>query len=92
MLEEGRKIKSIEEAMSRAWENYEPAPMEFFHGRLMEFFHEWRNERTEETTVEINGVELNKLIAKAKTMTKEKYPNHIVRHNAIPKEEMKCQE
>jgi hypothetical protein len=27
------------------WENHEPAPMEFFHSRLMEYFHEYRKSR-----------------------------------------------
>ena len=40
--------------MSEGWENHEPAPMEFFHGRLQKEFHKWRKQNTEETTIEID--------------------------------------
>jgi|GEM_PF-3186329 len=56
-----------------SWEGKEPAPIEYLHGRLLEHFHEYRLSRTKETTVAIDGVEFNKLIAKAKTETYEKY-------------------
>lgn len=38
--------------MSTGWENHEPAPMEFFHAKLMEYFHEWRKTRV---TVSADG-------------------------------------
>jgi hypothetical protein len=59
--------------MSSGWENHEPAPIEFMHGRLMDLFHEWRRGRTENMSVEIHGGEFNDLIAKAKTETYKKY-------------------
>ena len=52
--------------MSTGWENHEPAPIEFLHGRIMDLFHEWRISKTENTSVEIDGSYLSKIIAKAK--------------------------
>ena len=59
--------------MSTGWENYEPAPIEFLHGRIMDLFHEWRESKTENTSVEIDGSDLSKIIAKAKLETYAKY-------------------
>ena len=73
--------------MSNGWENHEPAPIEFLHGRMMDLFHEWRRTKTENTTVEINGNELNNIIAKAKTETYAKYPKQSLQ-KAILKTEM----
>lgn len=73
--------------MSYGWENHEPAPIEFLHGRLMDLFHEWRKTKTENTTVEINGNDLSKIIAKAKTETYAKYPKQKL-GEAILKTEM----
>ena len=73
--------------MSYGWENYEPAPIEFLHGRLMDLFHEWRRTKTENTTVEINGNDLNNIIAKAKTETFAKYPKQKLQE-AILKTDM----
>ena len=73
--------------MSYGWENHEPAPIEFMHGRLMDLFHEWRRSKTENTTVEINGNELNNIIAKAKTETYVKYPKQKLQE-AILKTDM----
>ena len=75
--------------MSQGWENYEPAPLEFFHGRLMDAFHEWRIAKfnKDELSPKISGNDLNNLIAKAKTDTYKKYPKHITQ-KAILKSEM----
>ena len=59
--------------MSTGWENHEPSPIEFMHGRLQDEFHKWRKEITENTTVEINGMEFNKIVVAAKKATYEKY-------------------
>jgi hypothetical protein len=75
--------------MSTGWEDYEPAPLEFFHGELMDGFHEYRKSVTENTTVEINGTILSKIIAKAKRSTKAKYPDSILPKDAILKTEFK---
>lgn len=75
--------------MGDNWDNYEPAPLEFYHGRFMELFHEWRRTVTEDTTVEINGVQLNNIVAKAKRETYAKYPDSILSENAILKTEFK---
>lgn len=73
--------------MSTGWENYEPAPIEFLHGRLMELFHEFRKTKTNNINVEINGSEFGHLIAKAKTETYTKYSMQNLQRN-IPKSEM----
>jgi len=73
--------------MSTGWENYEPAPIEFFHGRLIDLFHEWRSSKTESTTVEIDGIVFNKIVVKAKNETYAKYHKQNLKKN-IPKSEM----
>ena len=70
--------------MSTGWENNDPAPIEFLHGRLLELFHEYRLRKTESMNVEINGGELNNIIARAKTLTYEKY-EHLNLRQPIPK-------
>ena len=59
--------------MSTGWENHEPSPIEFMHGRLMDEFHKWRKQKTENIDVEINGSEFNKIVYAAKCATYEKY-------------------
>ena len=58
------------------WGDLQPAPIEFLHGELMKLFHEFRVSRVgaEVIEVEIQGREFNDLIARAKTLTYEKYP------------------
>jgi hypothetical protein len=59
--------------MSTGWENHEPSPIEFMHGRLMDEFHKWRKERTENINVEINGMDFSRIVVEAKKATYEKY-------------------
>lgn len=59
--------------MSQEWKNHEPSPIEFMHGRLQDEFHKWRKTKTENTTVEIDGMEFNRIVVEAKTATYEKY-------------------
>jgi cobalamin biosynthesis Co2+ chelatase CbiK len=61
--------------MSTGWENHEPSPIEFMHGRLMDEFHKWRKEQNEpaDINVIINGIEFSKIVAAAKLATYEKY-------------------
>ena len=59
--------------MNDSWKDHEPSPIEFMHGRLMDEFHKWRKERTENTEVEINGSEFAKIVVAAKLATYEKY-------------------
>jgi hypothetical protein len=73
--------------MKTGWENHEAAPLEFFHGKLMDYFHEWRETKTENTVVEINGIDFNNIIAKAKKETYAKYPKQIS-NKAILKSEL----
>ena len=69
--------------MSEGWENHEPAPIEFLHGRLLELFHEWRKKQGEDISVKIDGKVFNDLIAKAKTETYAKYPKQKLRENIL---------
>ena len=55
--------------MSKEWENHEPSPIEFMHGRLMDEFHKWRIARTESINVKINGMEFNRITCAAKPNT-----------------------
>ena len=73
--------------MSTGWENHEPAPIEFLHSKMMDLFHEFRLSKTNSTVVEINGSELTKIIAKAKTETYAKYPKQVS-NKAILKTEL----
>ena len=58
----------------KSWANYEPAPIEFLHSRLMALFHEYRKEHgTTGFRVFMDGSDFTNLIAKAKTETYEKY-------------------
>ena len=59
--------------MSTGWENHEQSPIEFMHGKLMDLFNEFRRDKTDSTTVEINGSELNNIIAKSKRAVYKKY-------------------
>lgn len=69
--------------MSYGWENNEPAPMEYFHGKLMDLFHEWRKFNHGS----ISGIDFNNLIVKAKVDTYVKYPKQV-NADAIHKDEM----
>lgn len=53
----------------------------------MDLFHEYRLSNTSGTCVEINGSIFGNLIAKAKTLTYEKYKNQNLK-KPIPKSEM----
>lgn len=55
------------------WEGLQPAPIEFFHAKIVALFHEWRKTQTESTSVTITGIELNNIVARAKTETYLKY-------------------
>lgn len=75
------------QSLEESWEGKEPAPLEYFHDELLEGFHKWRLERTENTTVEINGLEFNKIVAAAKKQTYAKYPKQVSR-DAVLKTDM----
>lgn len=72
--------------MSTGWENHEPAPLEFFHARLMELFHEYRREKVGQAQINVSmdGRVFGNLIARAKNDTYAKYPKHV-NQNAILK-------
>jgi len=72
---------------TESWENLESAPMEYFHGKLMDYFHEWRNRMGSDTKITIDGSILNNIITTAKMDTYAKYPKQNL-SRAIPKSEM----
>lgn len=67
--------------MSHGWEDHEPAPLEYFHSRLMHWFHEHRlnnyNGQGARTVVSLDGSDMAKIIAKAKIETYKKYPKQV---------------
>jgi hypothetical protein len=65
--------------MGYGWENHEPAPLEFFHGKLMDAFHELRLQKGDnpEKTLTIGGIEFGNMIAKIKMETYKKYPKQV---------------
>jgi hypothetical protein len=65
--------------MSTGWENHEPAPLEYFHGKLMDAFHELRNKKGDNPakTLTLDGSEMNNLIAKIKVESYKKYPKQV---------------
>lgn len=67
--------------MSEGWENHEPAPLEFFHGKLMDAFHELRLKKGDnpDKTLTIGGIEFGNMIAKIKMEVYAKYPKQVSR-------------
>lgn len=75
--------------MDNSWDNHEPAPLEYFHGLMMDLFHEYRRAKVgqDNVVVEMTGIDLGNIIARAKMLTYQKYPKHITQ-DAIPKSEI----
>lgn len=63
--------------MSTGWENHEPAPLEYFHNRLHELFHEFKLSKGKDIKVLMDGSDFHKIIAQAKTETYRKYPKQV---------------
>lgn len=65
--------------MSSGWNNRKPAPLEYFHSRLMELFHDYRRQTNGDKSIQviIDGNKFNNLIAHAKTDTYKEYPDEI---------------
>ena len=59
--------------LEESWKDHEPSPIEFFHATLQEEFHKFRLSKTENTTVELNGIEFNSIVVEAKKATYLKY-------------------
>jgi len=75
--------------MSTGWENHEPAPLEFFHSRLLDLFHELRKEYNDDIVISISAATLNIMIAQTKTETYSKYPEKILTQKAVHKDLLK---
>lgn len=70
------------------WDNYEAAPLEFFHQELFRLFHEFRKSKVgDRVDVEIDGIKFNNLIAEAKTLTYKKY-ERVVSSKPIEKSKL----
>lgn len=59
--------------LQKIWEGKEPAPIEFFHSELMKSFHEYRLSISNSTTIELDGIAFNSIVADAKRKTYKKY-------------------
>jgi hypothetical protein len=72
-------FNTIEDELKESWKNHEAAPLEFFHGKLMDAFHELRLSKgnNADRTITMGGIEMNNLIAKVKGMTYKKYPKQV---------------
>jgi len=78
--------------MSKGWDNYDPAPIEVFHGEAMEEFHAGAEFPVNEVTIEdkvfgkptryINGIEFNRILARFKVKVMKQYG---ISSAAIPK-------
>ena len=63
--------------MSNSWDDYDPAPIEVFHGEAMKSFHAGAQFPVNETFVNgiryINGIEFNRLLAEFKVKIMKEY-------------------
>ena len=62
---------------SESWKNYDPAPIEVFHGEAMKQFHKGAGFKCNETFVDgirfMNGIEVNAILADFKTKIMKQY-------------------
>lgn len=72
--------------MSTGWDNYDPAPIEVFHGEAMKQFHRGARFPVNETFVDgirfMNGIEVNVILADFKVKIMRQYG---ITSDAIPK-------
>jgi hypothetical protein len=60
-------------------------PLEKFHSKILGEFHKWRKSFSESDSIEINGSELNTILAKAKNETISEFPiEYFTLSNAAP--------
>lgn len=63
--------------MSNSWDDYDPAPIEVFHGEAMKSFHAGAQFPVNETFVNgiryVNGIEFNRLLAEFKVKIMKEY-------------------
>jgi hypothetical protein len=71
------KSKLVQEA-------YTPHPFEFFHAKLMELFHEYRN--PDHMTAVFDGIQFSDLVTRAKIATYKAYPK-LTLHDGMAKRE-----
>ncbi len=68
--------------MSSGWEDYDPSPIEVFHSEAMKEFHKRREELGKTADAGLDGVEVNKILAKFKLKIMKQYG---ITSDAIPK-------
>lgn len=63
--------------MSNSWDDYDPAPIEVFHGEAMKSFHAGAQFPANEVKIEgiryVNGIEVNRLLAEFKVKIMKEY-------------------
>lgn len=59
--------------MNKEWEQFEASPIEAFHAKLMDEFHELRKTRGTNIVCVLDGKDLNEIIVKAKKYIYDKY-------------------
>jgi hypothetical protein len=75
--------------MSTGWDGWNPAPIEFLHGKMMEAFHKIRKSKGDSLSMEMNGIDFNNLIAESKMLTYEEYPSErLARRKPRPLSEL----
>lgn len=66
-------VEGMIQGITFALKHIECSPIEFFHNELQKEFHVFRRQKTEDTKVEMNGIEFNKIVVAAKKTTKKEY-------------------
>lgn len=73
---------------SESWKNYDPAPIEVFHGEALEEFHKGSKFPAQETFVDgirfVNGNRFNTILAEFKVKVMKEYN---ISNAAIPKKQ-----
>jgi hypothetical protein len=75
--------------LDESWAKLEPAPLEYFHVRLFELFHQIRMAQAEKPPLAIllDGGVFTSIIMQAKADTYAKYPKQVNK-NPVPKNEL----
>lgn len=59
--------------MSNSWDDYDPAPIEVFHGEAMKKFHEIREAKGRSPDQGLNGIDVNSILAEFKVKIMKQY-------------------
>lgn len=69
--------------MSEGWENFDPAPIEKFHGEALKYFHREMKFEHDPEVKTCDGSQFSRIIAEFKMKIKKEYG---ISSDAIPKE------